>query len=203
MGHAVARLESLHQKVLSTMNLSAQPYDPRIAPFADEARYEALIQGGTDPYYRYLRGLVMELQPKTVVELGTCQGGSALFMLLALPENGTLTTIDLAARPEFLDLCVDDPRLRLVQGSSTDPELPARLGLDGIHFLFVDTDHTCAQVTAELAVWLPLVKPGGMVAFDDVHMNDMDDFWDVFGLPKIDTGTALHWSGFGVAMKEA
>lgn len=56
-------------------------------------------------------------------------------------------------------------------------------------------------MTAELAVWLPLVKKGGVIAFDDIHMNDMDAFWDAFDLPKVDTGTALHWSGFGVAVR--
>ncbi|MBS1707756.1 MAG: class I SAM-dependent methyltransferase [Armatimonadetes bacterium] len=185
------------------MNLADQPYDHRIAPFADEATYRQRLEPGQDKYYHYLRGLVQVLQPKTVVELGTCQGGSALFMLLDLPEDGTLTTIDVAARPEFLASCMDDPRLRLVEGSSTDPALPERLGLRDVDLLFVDTDHTCAQVAAELAKWLPLVRPGGVIAFDDVHMNDMDDFWDAFDLPKVDCGTQLHWSGFGVAMKEA
>jgi len=52
---------------------------------APSESYLQTIVSNDQAYYLYLNALVADTCPRTVLELGTCQGGSALFMLLALP----------------------------------------------------------------------------------------------------------------------
>ena len=70
------------------------------------------------------------------------------------------------------------PLWAFIQGDSRNPELPAMarastgvaaLPVDGRCFdlLLVDTEHTIAQVSAELALWAPLMRPGGHICIHD------------------------------------
>jgi len=63
-----------------------------------------------------------------------------------------------------------------------------------IHFLFVDGDHSRPAVTADMLGWLPLVVPGGIVAFHDygnknfrwcLGVSEAVDEWDWTGWQEI------------------
>jgi predicted O-methyltransferase YrrM len=73
-------------------------WEPRLRAYSLDEAFERTVAANGQAYYRYLHSLVRVLLPRTVLELGTCQGGSALFMLLALPEGSSLTTLDLGSR---------------------------------------------------------------------------------------------------------
>lgn len=188
---------ALHDRVLQRLE-QPLPWDKRMASWSSESAFEHTVRANDQGYYLYLHALVAEVQPRVVLELGTCQGGSALCMLLALPASGWLVTCDLGGPyPPYLREVSGDPRLRLVLGNSCDPELYPKLGFGPIDLLFIDTEHTAAQVTAEWDIYRPLMAPGGVVAMDDIHMNDVGEFWDALPNDKVDTGEAYHKSGFG------
>jgi len=43
-----------------------------------------------------------------------------------------------------------------------------------------------------------LMAPGGIVAMDDIHMNDMGLFWEALPNDKVDAGHLFHHTGFGI-----
>jgi predicted O-methyltransferase YrrM len=106
---------------------------------------------------------------KAVVEIGTGTGVSGLALLRGMRPDGTLTTVDLdaenqrLARKTFLDAGIPSQRFRLIAGSALD--VVTRL-TDG-HYDLVFCDADDQECTAYLREALRLLRPGGVVAFDN------------------------------------
>jgi predicted O-methyltransferase YrrM len=106
----------------------------------------------------------------TIVEIGRCEGGSAILMGAAKHEDDRLLSID--------NDPVDDPQVEqmlnqlgiknveLVIADSTT--YPADTVKD-IGLVFIDGDHSYDGVKADFENWYPWVMAGGLVAFHDVH----------------------------------
>ena len=150
-------------------------------------------------YYWYLHALVLVTGPKKVLELGRCLGTSALFMLGALEDGATLITVDIEERASDLTHQLGDPRLRVLVGNDLDLTTFDGIDISNIDFLFIDTDHTCAQATKEWELYLPLLSKNALVVFDDITMNNMGAFWGPLDCAKLETGTTYHYTGFGLA----
>lgn len=105
-----------------------------------------------------------------VVELGTRSGVStSAFLAAAEKHGGHVVSIDIA---DVSNLYRGHPRWTCIQGDSRHPELPgmiqnAHKGM--IDTLLVDTEHTYEQVTAELLLWAPYVRPGGHILCHDTE----------------------------------
>ncbi|MCC6447019.1 MAG: class I SAM-dependent methyltransferase [Armatimonadetes bacterium] len=186
-------IRALHEAVLRQWASSSPP-------FAQEARLKAALAAPGMLYYRYLYTLVRILQPGRILELGTQSGLSALCMLSALPEAGRLITVD--SRPAS-GYCLrpfrSDPRLHQVIGNDLDRAIYGDLDLAGLDVLFIDTEHTYTQATQEWCLYRPCLRPGAIVVCDDIHLNPgMERFWRELPAPKLDTGDAIHASGWGL-----
>ena len=192
-----ARLSETHcaAEALLESGLAKQ----RMASFLRADQRDKWQMDEVSGYYWYLYALVAVAKPKMVVELGRCLGSSTLFMFGALAEDAHLISIDIEERASELSHSIGDSRLQIAIGNDLDPELVQSLGLTGIDFLFVDTDHTNAQATKEWQMYLPLLSENALVAFDDITMNDMGAFWSALDCPKLETGTRYHYTGFGLA----
>ncbi len=155
---------------------------------------------GSNPYYSLFYSGAKELQPKFVVELGTCTGGSTSH--LAAGTSGNVLPIDIEIRPDARERLLAFDNIKLRHGDTRDPELVAEVAKRGpIDLLFIDTDHTAEQVTAELSLFGPLVRPGGLIFFDDIRMNPgMSAWWDELDEDKLDL-PEMHWTGFGVVFR--
>lgn len=157
---------------------SKQPYDTIV---------ERALEIGCFQKADELSGLVRlvgELEPRAVLEVGTCRGGT-LFSWCAL------------AHPEALVLSIDMPggdfgggstdeqaeemrkqfprpgqAFALLRGDSheefTLSVVKDALGGRQLDFLFIDGDHTYEGVKLDFEMYGPLVRPGGMIAFHDV-----------------------------------
>lgn len=126
--------------------------------------------------------MLERLEPRTVVEIGTGRGGTLFFLARAATDDATLVTVDLEGA-EFgggykepysrllRSFARDRQRIELVRGDSHDPALQQRVhDLTGgrVDFLLIDGDHTYEGVSADLAAYGPLVRPGGLIALHDV-----------------------------------
>ncbi|WUS77083.1 O-methyltransferase [Kribbella sp. NBC_01245] len=111
---------------------------------------------------------------KAVVEIGTGTGVSGLALLRGMRADGTLTTVDIdaenqrLARKTFLDAGIPSQRFRLIAGSALDvvPRLT-----DG-HYDLVFCDADKREYTGYLSEALRLLRPGGVVAFDNALWHD-------------------------------
>jgi predicted O-methyltransferase YrrM len=121
-----------------------------------------------------LRFLASVLEARAVVEIGTGTGVSGLWMLRGMRADGVLTTVDIEAehqrlaRETFVEAGVPANRARTISGAGLDvlPRLT-----DG-HYDLVFCDGDKREYGAYLAEALRLLRPGGVVAFDNALWHD-------------------------------
>ena len=111
---------------------------------------------------------------RTVVEVGSGTGVSALWLLGGMPEDGVLTSIDIetehqkAAREAFVEAGIAPNRTRLISGPAL--EVLPRL-TDGAYDLVV-CDADKKEYAEYLEQALRLLRIGGVVAFDNALWHD-------------------------------
>lgn len=116
-----------------------------------------------------LRLLAAAVEARTVVELGTGAGVSALYLLAGMREDGVLTSVDIEsehqrlAREAFIEAGIAPNRTRLIPGSALDV-LP-RLTDGAYDLVFCDAEKSEYVEYLEQAV--RLMRPGGVVVFDN------------------------------------
>jgi cephalosporin hydroxylase len=115
--------------------------------------------------------LISEHRPRTIIETGTYQGGSALWFaylmdMLAI-EGGRVFTIDTEDRRKCYH-----PRIVFLAGDSRDPVLAHSILEDVQYPLLVslDADHSEAHVLAELEVYAPMTRPGDWIVVEDTNI---------------------------------
>lgn len=117
------------------------------------------------------QSLIHDLRPKTIIETGTYQGGSALwfaFCMEACGIDGRVWTID-----------ADDhrackhPKVNFLAGDSTDPRIADAL-MDEIEYpllISLDADHSAEHVYKELNLFAPLCRVGDMLVVEDTNIS--------------------------------
>ena len=121
-----------------------------------------------------LRFLAAATNARAVVEVGTGAGVSGLWLLRGMRSDGVLTTVDKdpehqrAARQAFTEAGIPSGRARLIVGNALDV-LP-RLADGGYDLVFVDAAKT--EYADYLTEALRLLRPGGVVAFDNMLWHD-------------------------------
>lgn len=113
-------------------------------------------------------------RPRTVVEIGTAEGGTNFLLGNALPDVTLKIGVDLYVRNTRLLEAFrrSDCRQEFVNGSSYDPATVERvlglLGSRSIDLLFIDGDHRYDGAKADFDLYSPLVRSGGLIAFHDI-----------------------------------
>jgi predicted O-methyltransferase YrrM len=121
-----------------------------------------------------LKFLASVLGAKSVAEFGTGAGVSGLWLLRGLAPDGILTSIDREAehqrlaREAFTEAGFAPQRFRLITGSALD--VAPRLNSDGYDLVFIDGDKT--EYGEYLVEAKRLVRPGGVIAFDNALWHD-------------------------------
>lgn len=121
-----------------------------------------------------LRFLASVLDARAVVEVGTGTGVSGLWMLRGMRSDGVLTTVDIEAEHQrlaketFTEAGIPANRARTIAGAGLDvlPRLT-----DG-HYDLVFCDGDKREYGAYLTEALRLLRPGGVVAFDNALWHD-------------------------------
>jgi len=121
-----------------------------------------------------LRFLAAVLEARAVVEIGTGTGVSGLWMLRGMRPDGVLTTVDVEAEHQrlakkaFAEAGIPSQRARTIPGPALDvlPRLT-----DG-HYDLVFCDGDKREYSAYLQEALRLLRPGGVVAFDNALWHD-------------------------------
>ena len=121
-----------------------------------------------------LRFLAASISARAVVEIGTGAGVSGLWLLRGMAPDGVLTTIDIeaehhrAAKEAFAEASIPPNRARLITGRALDvlPRLT-----DGAYDL-VFGDAAKGEYPDYLAAALRLLRPGGLVVFDNALWHD-------------------------------
>ncbi len=129
--------------------------------------------------------VIAAAKPGFIVQTGVLYGGSVLFFasmldLIGAPPESLVVGIDVVLTPKAKAL--RHPRVRLIEGSSTDPEVIERASalLPGDRGMVVlDSDHSRGHVAAELALYRNLVGVGQYLVVEDTNINGhpVKPFW--------------------------
>lgn len=118
--------------------------------------------------------LASAVNARAVVEIGTGCGVSGLWLLRGMRQDGTLTSVDAEpehqrmARQAFAEAGYSGSRIRLIVGRALDV-LP-RLADGGYDLVFCDAAKQ--EYGDYLAEAIRLLRPGGIVAFDNALWHD-------------------------------
>ena len=142
-----------------------------------------------------LLGIVAERRPLRIVEIGTGRGGTLWAWCKVAVPDAQLVSVDLRGGP-FGGGGYEPTRLQaygrprqtitLVDGDSHTSETLAtieRAVAGPVDFLFIDGDHDYAGVSSDYAMYSPLVREGGLIAFHDIvpgppeYVGGVPRFW--------------------------
>lgn len=153
----------------------------------------------TSVYYRFFYEFARAFRPRTIFEIGTCEGLSAAHLAAGNPD-GTVITLDIKPEAKRLADALLIPNLVSIVCHSV--EAPNRLKwVPPIDLLFVDGNHAFDDAYGEYVAYRPFVRDGGLIFFDDISINDdMQRLWNAVSDPKT-VLAGLHYTGFGVAEK--
>ena len=129
---------------------------------------------------------VKKLNPKRVLEIGTCKGGTLYLWTRVARPDATIVSGDLRSdkvcggysrlrTPIYRRFARRQQRLHLVRADShqidTLEQVKRLFGGSEIDFLFIDGDHSYAGVKRDWEMYSTLVRKGGIIAFHDVASN--------------------------------
>jgi predicted O-methyltransferase YrrM len=158
-------------------------------------------------HYKLLAALVSVLDPKTVVEIGTATGLSALAIKSALPADGKITTFDIIPWRAYPGVVLKDEDLKDGRLEQRLEDLSTPAGwtanadlLRKADLIFVDAKHDGAQERGFVRGFEEVgLANAPIVVFDDIRVWGMLAFWHELDRPKLDLTSFGHWSGTGLA----
>jgi cephalosporin hydroxylase len=116
--------------------------------------------------------LLHELRPAVIVECGTADGGSALFLasICDLLGEGEIVTVDIRDLPR-----PPHERITYLDGSSIAPEIVGQIrervaGRSPV-LVILDSNHERDHVLEEMRLYGPLVTPGSYLLVEDSNIN--------------------------------
>lgn len=117
--------------------------------------------------------ILFDVRPDVVIECGTSQGGSALFLasICDLLNNGRVITIDVLEQPDL----PKHSRIKYLLGSSVDPNIvntvKEHINPGERVLVVLDSLHTCQHVLQEMNMYGPMVTKGSYMIVEDSNRN--------------------------------
>lgn len=144
--------------------------------------------------------ITADLQPKNIIELGTCLGVTTIYLQKAA---ATAKVYTLEGSPETAAVAKNEfskaglNNIELVTGNFDDT-LPGIIsGLDKLDLMFVDGNHQ-KDATLKYFEWcLPKVHENTLLIFDDIYWSEgMKQAWaEIKAHPQVTVTVDLFWIG--------
>jgi len=130
-----------------------------------------------------LQEIIWKVRPNLIIETGIARGGSLIFsasILELLSGDGRVVGVDIDIR-EHNRVEIEQhplyPRIRMIQGSSVDPEIFRQVEREAETrdrvLVILDSNHTHEHVARELQLYAPLVTKGSYLIVFDTIIEDM------------------------------
>jgi predicted O-methyltransferase YrrM len=133
-------------------------------------------------YARMLSRLVAHLQPKTILELGTSVGISALYQSAG---NADATIITLEGCTETAKLArasfakFPQAKIKVVEGMFVDTLPEVLKEIEQLDYVFIDGHHQLRPTLTYFEICLPKLSENAVVVIDDINWSDeMREAWE-------------------------
>ena len=126
--------------------------------------------------------IIWECKPDVIIETGVAWGGSVVLYasILQLIGKGEVVAVDLNLMDHVTAQIMAYPfshRIHLYNGSSTDPDIVARIKAHiepgQSVMVLLDSNHTHDHVLAELKLYAPLITKGQFLVVSDTVVEDI------------------------------
>lgn len=149
----------------------------------ESSRLKSIINEAFDQYnakqsraeLRTVAHILSDLEPKTVVEIGTAQGGSLFVWSQYLDSVDQIVSIDKGHTKKSIQMCQsmsDDVNIQCLACKSQNPvavdETSRLVQPEGIDFLYIDGGSLECEVLSDYNNFSDMVNPGGVIAFHDI-----------------------------------
>ena len=165
---------------------------------------------------------VRERNVRSMLEIGTRNGGTLFLFSWTLASDARIVSVDLPSeqslkrgydrfKTSYLSSFIKTgQRLTLVRGDSHSPLNLAKVksAIEGeLDFLFIDGDHTYEGVKKDFEMYSPLVRKGGLIAFHDIcghdpGVSEVDRYWheikEGYRHREIIENPRQNWAGIGL-----
>ncbi|HRI00840.1 MAG TPA: cephalosporin hydroxylase family protein [Saprospiraceae bacterium] len=131
-----------------------------------------------------MQEIIYNLKPDLIIETGIAHGGSLIYYasLCELIGNGQVLGIDIDIRKHNKEEIENHPmykRIRMIQGSSIDPEIVMKVKEYANNFdkilVLLDSNHTHEHVLSELLAYSELVSVNSYIVVFDTVVSDLPD----------------------------
>jgi cephalosporin hydroxylase len=131
-----------------------------------------------------MQEIIVATKPEFIVETGTLEGGSALYLASVLSVAGLggskVITVDIGTGHRAAEA---NPLWRqhveFIHASSTDAAMVSRIAarVRGHRTLVtLDSDHSLLHVLREMRLYAPLVSPGSYLVVEDTHLDGVPSY---------------------------
>ena len=171
MGKKTLNLDDVLYDYLLSVSLRDNPVQQQLRVATDQLENSAMQISADQAQFMYL--LLILINAKRVIEIGTFTGYSALVMANALPDDGVIVACDISeewtsmGKPYWEQAGVNDKiDLRLAPALETLEQLLNEGQDETFDAAFIDADKVNMRNYYEYC--LRLVKPGGLIMLDNV-----------------------------------
>lgn len=137
---------------------------PEFAPLQHKVEFVTLMQAAA------------ERAPRIVVEIGAFRGGTGFLLARVARSDAIIVLVDdqfdEIRQSALASFAQPGQRIVCLRGNSQAADMKARVvaAIAGrpVDVLFIDGDHRYEGVSRDFALYSPLVRPGGLIAFHDI-----------------------------------
>lgn len=186
--------------ILKKINNFNSSEELKVFNFIKNSFFKEFSPMQVDSEFLNLLKVYREKGPKTILEIGSANGGTLFCFCRTGISDATLISVDLPEggfgggypewkKPFFETFKKENQVLVLVRGDShsEDSVLRIKKELKGrdIDFLFIDGDHSYEGVKKDFYLYKKFLEKGGIIAFHDIAPN---------GDPRLTGGVPRFWS---------
>lgn len=144
--------------------------------------------------------IVNDLQPKNIVELGTCLGVTTAYLAAAAPAAQIITVEGCpqtasVAEENLKKMGAGNVKLQVGNFDELLPEILDNIGR--LDFIFVDGNHRKEATLQYFRDCLPYLTENSLLIFDDIYWSKgMEEAWDeIKAHPQVTLTIDLFWIG--------
>lgn len=157
------------------------------------------------------------LKPRKVLEIGSLYGGTLQQFMEAAEPGAFFVSVDLltplGGKPRIDQMQGHDylfyewaeefgHKFRMLERDSGDSQTAetVRHILGEIDFMFIDGDHTTEGLKRDIALYLPMLKAGGVAAFHDIEIESVKNVWTALKIGNKTQEFIIRKAGCGIGV---